>query len=640
MPESPLKTENAAASSPPPQVEQVAEIVAGITSASMEEQGKLFMKIAKALIGGTMPVDQLAPAAAALASCKALYAEDSGPEADIPRGTHLVVCEAMAKIPIATGHMLAAGLVDLLLEAVQSKKLWLTQQHLVTCVSLANMSAHIPEVRAAMIEKGAVEAMLSVVTARDNFDVENQRAALIALTNFATEPAGKSALLAKGVLDTFIARSSPPEPNEFRIACQVLVLRAVLSLTCACPEATMKMWADGVDQKLLAIAEDESAAADPRAAALEVLVNITVDCGDDNRKAFFSNVWPKLVAAVGNKEAPGLQLFAIRAVGSLAAQQSTVALFAEHGGLDLLKAFVVAPENKRTVAQLAAIEAFANLCKLQHTAQMFLDKVGLSVVKDIIEDKEFMGTETQLSCLSVLVALTTVHPDIRQKVSDEGVIEIFCKLVADERLKGSEHHVPCLIGLFNIAVDGPAKAKVLASGAVASCMKIVQTAEAYGTHHQLLALQVLMCVAAGDEATSVKVVEAGVASLLSQLVVADPLRGLPHQIVCLEALVNLSAGGGKTEVLLLEAGLALALRTIMLDEGYPADSPQRFLATKAIMNLSMEPTAAQMLQKDGIKTVLEKTKQKGTSPDELVKMLDNTMSNLTISSENTNTNMA
>lgn len=64
----------------------------------------------------------------------------------------------------------------------------------------------------------------------------------------------------------------------------------------------MQVWADGVDKKLLALAEDTTAHPDPRAAALEVLLAMSVGGGDDTLKSFFDTTYPKLAAMVQDRQ--------------------------------------------------------------------------------------------------------------------------------------------------------------------------------------------------------------------------------------------------------------------------------------------------------------------------------------------------
>lgn len=110
------------------------------------------------------------------------------------------------------------------------------------CVQLANMSAHLPMVRKTMIDKDAVDALLGVAKGNPDFDVENQRASIIALTNLAVDMECKPVMIQKGCIEVLVELcKSPKEPNDFRIACQVLVLRGILALTCECDEACNKV---------------------------------------------------------------------------------------------------------------------------------------------------------------------------------------------------------------------------------------------------------------------------------------------------------------------------------------------------------------------------------------------------------------
>ena len=101
---------------------------------------------------------------------------------------------------------------------------------------LANLSAHHPQVRFAMIAKGCVQPLLDVAKGNGTFDFENQRASLVALTNLSIEPESKGILVENGCLDQLLAMvQPPPEMNDFRSECQALTLKAILSISDSIP---------------------------------------------------------------------------------------------------------------------------------------------------------------------------------------------------------------------------------------------------------------------------------------------------------------------------------------------------------------------------------------------------------------------
>jgi hypothetical protein len=104
------------------------------------------------------------------------------------------------------------------------------------CVQLANLSAHHPQVRFAMISKGCVQPLLDVAKGNGTFDFENQRASLVALTNLSIEPESKATMVDNGCLDQLLAMAqAPPEMNDFRAECQTLTLKAILSIADSVP---------------------------------------------------------------------------------------------------------------------------------------------------------------------------------------------------------------------------------------------------------------------------------------------------------------------------------------------------------------------------------------------------------------------